>query len=252
MRTAQASDAMELLLRLSDRDPVRTVSVMAEYLSTTFRSRFETGEELLKTTLHVTRSDVTAKNVARSHSAQPRTSTRGPPPSSSTQQTRPSTAQGGQRNSLAATSSAAGVPHNRVRASSARASVGAAPTVPPTPLSPADKDLVMARWLKERERREKEREERRNMMLRRERRWMESLNSMQNTRNRKMQKEVETELAARQIQSGFRGMKDRQNVRILRIQREKERQRQLEEERKKITGPSEAEMFADDAARLFD
>ena len=112
-------------------------------------------------------------------------------------------------------------------------------------------DLVMSRWLRDRERRQRQREGWRSDALARERQWLERLNELQSTRNKKMQREEAEEEAARRIQGGFKGMKDRKSVKILRVQREREEARRKEEERKKITGPSAEELYAADAAKLF-
>jgi len=65
MRSANARDAVELLLRLSDGDPVTVVVSIAEHLCQKFRGRFPNAEVLLKRILQLRASDNKGLEVAK-------------------------------------------------------------------------------------------------------------------------------------------------------------------------------------------
>jgi len=57
MRSANARDAVELLLRLSDGDPITLLVSVSEHMCQKFRGRFPNAEVLLKKILHLRASD---------------------------------------------------------------------------------------------------------------------------------------------------------------------------------------------------
>jgi len=63
MRKGDARDAVEVLLRLSDGDPMTVMASVAEHLCTKYRSRYPHAEALLKKTLMACRSDAAAMAI---------------------------------------------------------------------------------------------------------------------------------------------------------------------------------------------
>ena len=137
------------------------------------------------------------------------------------------------------------------------------PTKPPTAgslVTPPDapmqdrSQIIIDRWLKSKEAKNKEMSSLRKKRMNNERTWIATLNERQNERNRVFEYNARREEAAMHIQGGFRGMQDRKAIKVI---KEKKRlddiaKGKINEKGERIVKEKTAEeRLADDAARLF-
>lgn len=114
--------------------------------------------------------------------------------------------------------------------------------------------IIIDRWLKSKEAKNKEMSSLRKKRMNNERTWIATLNERQNERNRVFEYNARREEAAMHIQGGFRGMQDRKAIKVI---KEKKRlddiaKGKINEKGEKIVKEKTAEeRLADDAARLF-
>ena len=125
---------------------------------------------------------------------------------------------------------------------------------PPSPSKDTRADIIIERWMKQKSKKTVGIENLRQKRLTNERSFLEKLAERQQARNHVFEVEERRENAAKTIQTGFYGMKDRKAVRVL---KEEKRRNDIAMGRIDAKGnklevkKTEAQMLNEDSKRLF-
>ncbi|XRB18574.1 hypothetical protein RI054_18g84200 [Pseudoscourfieldia marina] len=125
---------------------------------------------------------------------------------------------------------------------------------PPSPSKDTRADIIIERWMKQKSKKTVGIENLRQKRLTNERSFLEKLAERQQARNHVFEVEERRENAAKTIQTGFYGMKDRKAVRVL---KEEKRRNDVAMGRIDAKGnklevkKTEAQMLNEDSKRLF-
>ena len=125
---------------------------------------------------------------------------------------------------------------------------------PPSPSKDTRADIIIERWMKQKSKKTVGIENLRQKRLTNERSFLEKLVERQQARNHVFEVEERRENAAKTIQTGFYGMKDRKAVRVL---KEEKRRNDVAMGRIDAKGnklevkKTEAQMLNEDSKRLF-
>ena len=125
---------------------------------------------------------------------------------------------------------------------------------PPSPSKDTRADIIIERWMKQKSKKTVGIENLRQKRLTNERSFLEKLAERQQARNHVFEVDERRENAAKTIQTGFYGMKDRKAVRVL---KEEKRRNDVAMGRIDAKGnklevkKTEAQMLNEDSKRLF-